>query len=491
MDIQQSIKADVLRQKNGVVFMALAATCLLAALSIAALNHGEKITAESWLTMGLLVGLLGVFGVLHFTKRYPHVLPFIAIVGNAAISLVTGSQSESISNVFGVYYGLILAAVYMSVWPTVVSMTISTALLVYFVVTQNETPGIAGNETVLFVYYALVCAMLIALLATAIRMAKKMEKFGMEAGQLLAQQKDDKEMLLNTAASVSSNMTVIAAASEDSGSSFSEMNAAFQEIAAGANIQVDSTMSINLAVQETGRMITEMLDSLAELKRKTEGTNRHSLDGRAKMDTMFRATNEFQQSLGSMNEEIAILTGTLREVGAFNESIQQIAQQTNLLSLNAGIEAARAGESGRGFAVVAQEIRKLADMSGRAAEEISQKLSVVTRQATATSGSMTRIAEQMKQNAAMTLDTRETFQEINASITELDGMTSGYHDMMSAIRNANGSIQESTEHFASVSEQSSATLEQLSATLESLLKQNIEIQQNIRETDRAIKQIVQ
>lgn len=492
MDIQQSIKLQIMKRKNGVVFVALTVTCLLAMLSIVALGGAAKSGGgDSWFVMTLLAGLLVIFGLLHFTNRYPYALPYIAIIGNAAISFATGMQNESISNVFGVYYGLVLAAVYMSIGPTVVSLVTSSSLLTYFVVTQNEVPGIAGNESTLFIYYVLICAMLIMLLVIATQMSKKLESFGVEAGTLFTQQKEDKERLLAGASTVSTNMSLIARASEENSGSFAEMSKAFQEIASGANSQVDSTLSINRSVQETGRMIGDMLDSLAELKRKTEGTSRRSLEGGEQMDTMFRVTNEFQRSIETMSREIADLTQTLQEVTRFNESIQQIAQQTNLLSLNAGIEAARAGESGKGFAVVAQEIRKLADMSGRSADEISQKLGVVSQQAAATSASMTRIAEQMKQNAAVTLDTRQAFQEISASVNELNEMASGYNDMMGAVRGANDSIQESTEHFAAVSEQSSATLQQLSATLETLYKQNLQMQEHIRETDGKVKQMVQ
>ncbi|PYI51111.1 methyl-accepting chemotaxis protein [Paenibacillus flagellatus] len=493
MDVQQTIKLQVMRRKNGVVFVALAVTCLLALASVVAFSGSAQQAGggDSGLVIGLLIGLLAVFGLLHFTKRFPYALPYVAIIGNAAISFGTGMQSESMSNILGVFYGLVLAGIYMSLWPTVVSIAVNAALLAYFVSSQGDVPGIAGNGTTIFIYYALVCALLIAIWSTAGHLAKQMEAFGAETGRLLARQKEDKEKLLEHAAAVSSNMTLIAKASEENNASFVEMNTAFHEIASGANSQVDSTLSINRSVQETGQKIGEMLRSLELLKEKTSGTSGRSMEGGDKMDHMFRSTTEFQHSIESMSKAIAELTETLGEVTRFNESIQQIAQQTNILSLNAGIEAARAGESGRGFAVVAQEIRKLAEMTGRSAEEISEKLGNVSAQAEATSGSMNRIAEQMKQNATVTLETRQAFQEINASIAELDEMTNGYHDMMQSIRTAASSIQESTEHFAAVSEQSSATLEELSATVETLLRQNMQLRQLIQETDGKIKEMVQ
>lgn len=488
MDIQKSIKLQVMRRKNTVVFIALAVTCLLALMSVMALSgSAQNAGSNSGLLMGLLIGLLVVFGLLHFTNRYPYVLPYIAIIGNTAISFTTALQSELIGNIFSVYYGLLLAAVYMSVWPTVVSLAASSSLLAYFLLAQNTVPGIAGNETTIVIYYVLICSMIIALLSTAMHMSKRMETFGIETARLLSQQKEDKERLLDSAASVSTHMTLIAQASVENNASFTEMNTAFQEIADGANSQVDSTLSINRSVQETGQKVNGMLQSIIELKHKTAGARGRSMEGSDKMDTMFRVTTEFQQSIETMSKAITELTGTLQEVTLFNESIHQIAQQTNLLSLNASIEAARAGESGKGFAVVAQEIRKLADMSRRSAEEISEKLGEVSKHAASTSGNMNVIAKQMKHNAATVLETRQAFQEISTAVTELNEMSIGYTDMMESIRSATESIQESTEHFAAVSQQSSATLEELSATLETLLKQNTQMQQNIRMTDEKVK----
>lgn len=490
MDVQNTIQLQMQRRKNSVVFVALTVTCVLALGSIVTLQGARQTEQHSWLVIGLLVALLAVFGLLHFSKKMPYALPYIAIIGNAAISFITGMQNESISNILGLFYGLLLASIYMSVWPTVVSLAVNTSLLVYFIGTQNEIPGIAGNEATLYIYYVIICSMLITQLVITVQMSGKLKSVSVEAGRLFTQQKEDKERLLEHASVVSDKMTVIAGASEETSRSFAEMNTAFQEIAGGANSQVDSTLSINRSVQEAGRMIHDMVESLAGLKQKADKASQHSSEGSDKMETMFHVTNEFQQSIETMSGEIAVLTDSLREVTAFNEAIQQIAQQTNLLSLNAGIEAARAGESGKGFAVVAQEIRKLADMSGKSADEISQKLGTVSRQAAATGERMRAVAEQMKQTAAITVDTRESFRQISVSIQELNAVSSGYYEMMGAIRAANDSIQESTEHFASVSEQSSATLEQLLATLETLHKQNEQVQRHIRETDSRIKEMV-
>src|SRR5690606_27928047 len=122
--------------------------------------------------------------------------------------------------------------------------------------------------------------------------------------------------------------------------------------------------------------------------------------------------NQFRQDIQEMSEDIKQLNKQMAETTKMTITIREIANQTNLLALNASIEAARAGEHGQGFAVVATEIRKLADLSGHSAEQISKQLASFSKQIEMTSGNMNQVTERMDMSSEAAQQTIQAFMTI-------------------------------------------------------------------------------
>lgn len=239
--------------------------------------------------------------------------------------------------------------------------------------------------------------------------------------------------LSETLRNLQNHATHVASAAE-------ENSKAAAQIASGAEEQMITVEEVTRAVQESGATIASLADDAESASGKSSETVNIVRSSRAAMEKMVSIV----QAIAASSEQIS----------KFTSVIEEIASQTNLLSLNAAIEAARAGEHGKGFAVVAQEVGHLADNSSKSAREIDLLVKQAVEEAQRAAESVAAVSSEMDRIEQAARESHELLARIAAAIEE-QGATMQQ-------------IGEHARRLSSIAESNAAATEELAASASEL-----------------------
>lgn len=244
---------------------------------------------------------------------------------------------------------------------------------------------------------------------------------------------------------VSNTANVLSVNMQEASDSYNNVASSMQEIASGADLQVqkakESTITIeemNIGIQRIAMTSNQISESSILASEEAERGNESTNKSVAQMNAISKAVNQSAASvklLGDHSNKIEEIVGI----------ITGIASQTNLLALNAAIEAARAGEAGSGFAVVADEVRKLAEQSEASAREISTLISHIQHDTNESVNIMVHAVEEVDHGIVMINDSEKSFSQILTSIHHVTGqiqelsatieeMAAGMEEVTSAVK---------------------------------------------------------
>jgi len=274
---------------------------------------------------------------------------------------------------------------------------------------------------------------------------------------------------------VASSSEELTASAEESAHVTEKINLAMQQTAEGTGMQLQKVNQVAAYIQQLSAGTKKIAVNSEEMSVLADTASRASENGINSVSELIGQIEKINQAATDTGSAIYTLGESSKEIGSIVKLITDIANQTNLLALNAAIEAARAGEHGRGFAVVADEVRKLAEQSAASAQQISGLIQVIQKEVENAIQSGEQSAYEIEEGLGKTREASQSFAFVQDAITSLttkvkevstavDRLNEGSHLIVNATDEVAGLVSE----VASASQQNAAATEEQLAMMEEI-----------------------
>lgn len=303
-----------------------------------------------------------------------------------------------------------------------------------------------------------------------------------QLGNAVTELQEQSRKLFESSESMSGNAVVTA-------DTIGQINHSIHDMAKGASSQAADTQAATESVMVIGDMVQETNTEVAQLRANVQSMHEAGTEALRTLKELENINAEVKNSFEHIFEQTNTTNESAKKIQGAIELITSIAEETNLLSLNASIEAARAGEQGKGFAVVASQIQKLAEQSNESGMKVQQITNLLMEDSAKAVETMNQVKEIMESQVQKVDLTGSMFVKVQEEIDHsMEGITTIY-EKTESMDGARVNVVDVVKSLTAIAEENAAGTEETSASVEEVNKVIDDISRNARQLKDVAKTI--
>ncbi|MDE7322692.1 MAG: cache domain-containing protein [Lachnospiraceae bacterium] len=270
-----------------------------------------------------------------------------------------------------------------------------------------------------------------------------------------------------------------------SSQSAAEIAHAVDDISQGAVSQAEEIEDANIKISEMGQIIESIVESISDLNEISAGMQDNGRQASEIIGELSKSNDRTVDAVQSVARTVEATDDSVKKISEAVELITSVAEQTNLLSLNASIEAARAGEAGKGFAVVASEIQKLSEESNSSAQRITTIIMGLAEDSKNSMEMMTEVKKILQEQQEKLDITKQQFEQVTSGILTSRENTVAVNNQAKECDDSRESVVGIIQNLSAISQENAASSQETTSTMQELN----ETMKQLAEAAKELKQL--